>query len=360
MTSTAKVVETFRQLARLPSPTGVFGRTTAHGFEIETLWTQRDLEKKETTKLVKNHLLLNTPADEDDKDIEDLPSCYRKLVSIGRPIDVSTEIWRVYADSGDKYAVLRKGGAVAEKEGGKEEKQWVEVWSRHARLVTVDVAKQEKHGLIYGDDHVFGSLQVCGTANFGTIMFSFPFFRFPLVSFYPLEHDKNLRSQFLSLSLSPSLHPQFSPCENYLLYIAEKKKPKHETFFDPFGKSSAPPLPNGAASTATTTATEPIKGEKYSYVEEWGEQLVGKSRPVLCILDVTEGVVHVLDDEVEAGSPRIPTSISPGQAVWTPASASSLGIVFVGFDHAEERLGIIYCPMRPSRLYFIEVKVGAA
>lgn len=29
------------------------------------------------------------------------------------------------------------------------------------------------------------------------------------------------------------------------------------------------------------------------------------------------------------------------------------GIVFVGFDHEPERLGLIYCPARKSRLYYL-------
>ena len=59
MTTTSEVVKTFRYLARVASPVGVFGRQTENGFEIETLWTQRDLEKKESTKFLKSHLLLD-------------------------------------------------------------------------------------------------------------------------------------------------------------------------------------------------------------------------------------------------------------------------------------------------------------
>ncbi len=41
------------------------------------------------------------------------------------------------------------------------------------------------------------------------------------------------------------------------------------------------------------------------YKEDWGEQLVGKCRPVVCVLDVEAGVVSTLDN--------LPDHISPGQ-----------------------------------------------
>ena len=147
------------------------------------------------------------------------------------------------------------------------------------------------------------------------------------------------------------LPTQFSDCEKYLLYIAEKKKPKHETFLDPFGKTT--PSKPDEASSSSSSSSKPQKGEKYTYVEEWGEQLVGKSRPVICVLVVSDGTIKVLADEGD--HPCIPGSVSPGQAIWTNQGK---GIVFVGFDHSVERLGIIYCPIRPSRLYYVDLKVG--
>ena len=46
------------------------------------------------------------------------------------------------------------------------------------------------------------------------------------------------------------------------------------------------------------------QGDEHEYVEHWGEQLVGKSIPVPCVLDVEGGVVSILDnipDEFSAG-----------------------------------------------------------
>ena len=48
-----------------------------------------------------------------------------------------------------------------------------------------------------------------------------------------------------------------------------------------------------------------LQGDEFIFYEDWGEQLVGKSHPVLCILDVESGVVSTLDN--------VPDNISPGQ-----------------------------------------------
>ena len=167
-TTSSKVVETFRQLAKFPSPAGVFGRLTSYGFELETLWSQRDLEKKETTKFLKNFILPN------DREVVPVTTTTTTtttttltsngdntrpspIIQAGRPVDVTSELWRVYSASGEKIAVLRKGPP-GEKD--KEEKQLIEVWGGSSRLATIDVAAQEKHGKVYANDGVFGSFQV--------------------------------------------------------------------------------------------------------------------------------------------------------------------------------------------------------
>ena len=42
------------------------------------------------------------------------------------------------------------------------------------------------------------------------------------------------------------------------------------------------------------------------FQEDWGEQLVGKSCPVICVLDAESGIVSVLDN--------LPENVSAGQA----------------------------------------------
>ena len=48
-----------------------------------------------------------------------------------------------------------------------------------------------------------------------------------------------------------------------------------------------------------------FQGDQFVFHEEWGEQLVGKSHPVLCVLDIESGVASTLDN--------IPEDVSPGQ-----------------------------------------------
>lgn len=52
---------------------------------------------------------------------------------------------------------------------------------------------------------------------------------------------------------------------------------------------------------------KPFQGDQFVYYEDWGETLVSKSTPVLCVLDIEGGNVSVLEG--------IPDNISPGQ-VW--------------------------------------------
>lgn len=48
-----------------------------------------------------------------------------------------------------------------------------------------------------------------------------------------------------------------------------------------------------------------LQGEQFAFHEDWGEALVGKSCPVLCVLDIEGDNVSVLEG--------VPENISPGQ-----------------------------------------------
>lgn len=105
-----------------------------------------------------------------------------------------------------------------------------------------------------------------------------------------------------------------------------------------------------------------LQGEQFVYYEDWGEALVSKSCPVLCVLDIEGDNVSVLEG--------VPDNISPGQvclkvwfvpclflgsfghavnlflspqAFWAPGDT---GVVFVGWWHEPFRLGLKYCPNR--------------
>lgn len=48
-----------------------------------------------------------------------------------------------------------------------------------------------------------------------------------------------------------------------------------------------------------------LKGEQFVFYEDWGEALVQKSSPVLCVVDIEGNNVSVLEG--------VPENISPGQ-----------------------------------------------
>uniref|UniRef100_A0A3P8V6W7 acylaminoacyl-peptidase n=1 Tax=Cynoglossus semilaevis TaxID=244447 RepID=A0A3P8V6W7_CYNSE len=105
----------------------------------------------------------------------------------------------------------------------------------------------------------------------------------------------------------------WSECENKLLYVAEKSK--------------------------STTEGENV------YRDDWGEGLTTKSNPVICVVNLQNGNVHVLQG-VEPG-------VSPGQALWAPGSQS---VFFIGWYHEPFRLGLKFCSNRRSALFKLDLE----
>uniref|UniRef100_A0A8C7Z3Y1 acylaminoacyl-peptidase n=1 Tax=Oryzias sinensis TaxID=183150 RepID=A0A8C7Z3Y1_9TELE len=134
----------------------------------------------------------------------------------------------------------------------------LQIWSKNIKMKSINLTALKKHGKVYEDE------------QFGCLVWS---------------HS-----------------------ETHLLYVAEKKRPKAESFF---------------------------QGEQFAYHEDWGEALVNKSCPVLCVLDIEGDNVSVLEG--------VPDDISPGQAFWAPGDT---GVVFVGWWHEPFRLGLKFCPNR--------------
>ncbi|XP_023676839.2 acylamino-acid-releasing enzyme isoform X1 [Paramormyrops kingsleyae] len=192
--------------------------------------------------------------------------------------------------SGDMKAVVReciiKG----------EEKQFLEVWTKNSKVKSINLTALKKHGKVYEDDQ-FGSLV-------------------------------------------------WSHSETHLLYVAEKKRPKTESFFETKSPESCS-LGDEEDSLKVGEKEESIKGDEFVYYEDWGETLVNKSVPVLCILDIEGNNVSVLEG--------IPDHISPGQAFWAP---NDTGVVFVGWLHEPFRLGLKYCPNRRSSLFYVDLTSG--
>lgn len=125
---------------------------------------------------------------------------------------------------------------------------------------------------------------------------------------------------------------EWSHSETHLLYVAERKVPKIKSYFDEKQETGA-------------SASEVEKGNEFVYKDNWGEQLSEKIHPILCVLDIEGGCISLLEN--------LPDNISPGQAVWCP---DDVGVVCVGWWHDAPRLGLIYCPMRRSALFHIDLK----
>ncbi|XP_063065004.1 acylamino-acid-releasing enzyme [Engraulis encrasicolus] len=192
--------------------------------------------------------------------------------------------------SGDMKAVVRECSIKGE------EKQFLEVWHKNSKVKTLNLTDLKKHGKVYEDD-LFGSLV-------------------------------------------------WSHSETHLLYVAEKKRAKAESFFkmESPESSSAGDEDEGIKVSKKDAA---VKGDQFVHYEDWGETLVDKSTPVLCVLDIEGSNVSVLEG--------IPENISPGQAFWAP---SDTGVVFVGWCHEPFRLGLRYCPNRRSSLFYVDLTSG--
>lgn len=206
----------------------------------------------------------------------------------GNCTEIKGELLSRDSPSGAQKAVLRK---TSSSKG--EEKQYLEVWEKNRKVKSIELTALEKHGQVYEDDQ-FGCLA-------------------------------------------------WSHSETHLLYVAEKKRPKTESFFKP--------KPTEMSSEEELVKAErrdkAIKGEQYVFYEDWGETLVGKSTPVLCVLDIESNNVSVLEG--------VPEYISPGQAFWTPGD---IGVLFIGWWHEPFRLGLRHCTNRRSALFHVDLTGG--
>ncbi|XP_039534603.1 S9 family peptidase isoform X1 [Pimephales promelas] len=163
------------------------------------------------------------------------------------------------------------------------EHQYLEVWGQNGLENSLDLIALNKHGKVYED------------------------------------------AQFACLA--------WSPCEKKLLYVAEKKR------LEPSAQSSSASVSEDGGLVLLE------EQDKNVYIEDWGEGLVGKSCPVLCVADLNKAAVIVY-----AG---IPPNISPGQALWGP---NGRGVVFVGQWNEPFRLGLKFCSNRRSALFYLNMK----
>uniref|UniRef100_A0A9J8CRU0 Acylamino-acid-releasing enzyme n=1 Tax=Cyprinus carpio carpio TaxID=630221 RepID=A0A9J8CRU0_CYPCA len=145
----------------------------------------------------------------------------------------------------------------------------------------------------------------------------------------------------------------WSHSETHLLYVAEKKRPKTESYFqvtntDDHTKHFFAPSDSRFLNSCPKYCppNKPYITGKIT-CSDWGEALVNKSSPVLCVLDIESSNITVLEG--------IPANISPGQAFWSP---SDTGLVFVGWWHEPFRLGLKYCANRRSSLFYVDLASG--
>ncbi|XP_014328868.1 acylamino-acid-releasing enzyme-like isoform X1 [Xiphophorus maculatus] len=207
----------------------------------------------------------------------------------GNCTEVKGELLSKDSPSGEMKAVVRECTVKGE------EKQFLEIWSKNIKVKSINLTALKKHGKVYEDEQ-FGSLV-------------------------------------------------WSHSETHLLYVAEKKRPETKSFF----QTELPELSSieDEEETMRVEKKDTIKGEQFVYYEDWGEALVGKSCPVLCVLDIEGDNVSVLEG--------VPDSISPGQAFWAPGDT---GVVFIGWWHEPFRLGLKYCPNRRSSLFYVDLTGG--
>ncbi|NWS20255.1 ACPH enzyme, partial [Pachyramphus minor] len=307
---TEELSELYRELSQHPGLSAAClgpDLTTQYGGKycsLYTEWSQRDLARAENIKFCRQYLLFHDGA---------------SIVysgPVGTCSEIKDELLSRESPSGTLKAVLRK---VPGKEKEKEkEKQFLEVWDQNRKVKSIDLTALDKHGSVCDDDQ-FGCLA-------------------------------------------------WSHSETHLLYVAEKKRPKTESFFQskapelgtsdedtgqpkkedaPLKVGFAPPGAGGGWPGGCGADGAVPQGEQFVYHEDWGETLSTRSVPVLCILDIEGSSISVLEG--------IPEYLSPGQAFWSPEDT---GVVFVGWWHEPFRLGLRYCTNRRSALFYVDLTGG--
>lgn len=162
-------------------------------------------------------------------------------------------------------------------------KQFIEIWNEQRLLKNYDLSALDVHGDVYTDSE-FGSFE-------------------------------------------------WSPDNAKILYIAEKKLPKSEPFYKqkPLDKKDQ-----------EKKEDEVTVGNEYIYKPHWGEQLVGKHRPVVVVLDTTADTITALSG--------IPDDLSPGQVIWTKEQ----DIIGVAWKHEPRYLGLVACTNRTSWIFLLK------
>ncbi|XP_071446546.1 acylamino-acid-releasing enzyme-like [Hetaerina americana] len=213
-------------------------------------------------------------------------------------VDNTNEICSSVSHTEKFQAVVRETVADSDKSGNSK-KLFLEIWKHGQLWKNVDLTALNVHGDVYAD------------SNFGCF--------------------------------------KWSPCERKILYIAEKKRPKATPFYSVKPFEEKPP---------EDALDDTNKGTKYDFVEDWGEQLTGKSQPVIVVYDIeTEAPVTW-----EEG---LPEGYSPAQVTWVPNQMAQRGLASGDMDIDEDyrgavgvawkseprRLGLVFCTNREGIIF---------
>ncbi|XP_014209159.1 acylamino-acid-releasing enzyme [Copidosoma floridanum] len=127
----------------------------------------------------------------------------------------------------------------------------------------------------------------------------------------------------------------FSPDNKKLLYVAEKKLPKCESFYKQKPKPKKP--------KSKDEEEESSRGTEYVYKPDWGEQLVGKHLSVVVILNTEDDSITPLT--------TIPDDCFPSQVLWAPNGEDIFG---VAYTLNKIRLGLYACTNREACIFHLK------
>ncbi|XP_014217737.1 acylamino-acid-releasing enzyme-like [Copidosoma floridanum] len=195
------------------------------------------------------------------------------------PVDVTTELLTASSENERLKAILREVVADGKK------KHFIEIWDRQHLTKSYDLSVYDFHGEIY-TDNVFSSFQ-------------------------------------------------FSPDNKKLMYIAEKKLRKVEPFYKQ--------KPKYRYAVQESEEDPPLRGGEYEYKPDWGEQLEGKHRSVIVLLNLETDSFFPL--------PFVPDEYFPAEVIWTPNGQCIVGVAYKLYKRYLGRYG---CSNRESYIFILK------
>ncbi|CAG5127754.1 unnamed protein product, partial [Candidula unifasciata] len=137
----SEIVSIYRELASYPTASRgeIFPSQDGKTLQVQSVWSQRNIERKEKTNLNRWHTIAVPTGD---------------VISATPPQEVKNESWNKLSPSGKLRAVVR-----TLKDKKNEDKQYLEIFDATRRLKTIDVLALEKHGKIIDNDGQFGSFE---------------------------------------------------------------------------------------------------------------------------------------------------------------------------------------------------------